>query len=103
MNILSREQQIAVLSALTEGLGIPHLNVTEASRRDSPAAVVAVERVALAGEPEQISTSYVERQPHAANGVETVCAAQQRAFQSGWNATWRQSPYTSHSTISARA
>ncbi len=30
--------------------------------RDSPAAVVAVERVAVAGEPEQISTSYVERQ-----------------------------------------
>jgi len=36
--------------------------ITEASRRYSPAAVVAVERVAVAGEPEQISTSYVERQ-----------------------------------------
>jgi hypothetical protein len=33
-----------------------------ASRRYSPAQVVAVERVAVAGEPEQISTSYVERQ-----------------------------------------
>jgi IS1 family transposase len=41
---------------------VTHLNVTEASRRYSPAAVVAVERVAVAGEPEQISTSYVERQ-----------------------------------------
>src|SRR6202051_2320389 len=41
---------------------VTHLNVTEASRRYSPAQVVAVERVAVAGEPEQISTSYVERQ-----------------------------------------
>jgi IS1 family transposase len=40
---------------------VTHLNVTEASRRYSPAAVVAVERVAVEGEPEQISTSYVER------------------------------------------
>jgi len=44
------------------GRNVTHLNVTEASRRYSPAAVVAVERVAVAGEPEQISTSYVERQ-----------------------------------------
>lgn len=41
---------------------VTHLNVTEASRRYSPAAVVAVERVAVEGEPEHISTSYVERQ-----------------------------------------
>jgi IS1 family transposase len=41
---------------------VTHLNVTEASRRYSPAAVIAVERVAIAGEPEHISTSYVERQ-----------------------------------------
>lgn len=41
---------------------VTHLNVTEASRRYSPAAVVAVERVAVVGEPEHISTSYVERQ-----------------------------------------
>ena len=41
---------------------VTHLNVTDASRRYSPAAVVAVERQAVMGEPEQISTSYVERQ-----------------------------------------
>jgi IS1 family transposase len=41
---------------------VTHLNVTEASRRYSPAAVVAVERQVVSGEPEQISTSYVERQ-----------------------------------------
>ena len=41
---------------------VTHLNVTEASRRYSPAQVVAVERQAVMGEPEQISTSYVERQ-----------------------------------------
>jgi hypothetical protein len=40
---------------------VTHLNVTEASRRYSPASVIAVERLAVAGEPEQISTSYVER------------------------------------------
>jgi hypothetical protein len=38
------------------------LNVAEASRRYSPAAVVAVEREIVSGEPTQISTSYVERQ-----------------------------------------
>jgi hypothetical protein len=41
---------------------VTHLNVTEASRRYSPAAVVAVERQVVSGEPDQISTSYVERQ-----------------------------------------
>jgi IS1 family transposase len=34
----------------------------DAAHRYSPAAVVAVSRVAVMGEPEQISTSYVERQ-----------------------------------------
>jgi IS1 family transposase len=41
---------------------VTHLNVTEASRRYSPAQVIAVQRVAVEGEPEHISTSYVERQ-----------------------------------------
>jgi IS1 family transposase len=41
---------------------VTHLNVTEALRRYSPAAVVTVDRVAVEGEPEHISTSYVERQ-----------------------------------------
>lgn len=41
---------------------VTHLNVNEASRRYSPAAVIAVEREAVMGEPTQISTSYVERQ-----------------------------------------
>ena len=41
---------------------VPHLAVTEASRRYSPAQVVAVARDVVSGEPEQISTSYVERQ-----------------------------------------
>jgi IS1 family transposase len=41
---------------------VTHLNVTEASRRYSPASVIAVERQAVIGEPEHISTSYVERQ-----------------------------------------
>jgi IS1 family transposase len=40
---------------------VTHLTVTEASRRYSPAQVVAVERTAVFGEPEHISTSYVER------------------------------------------
>jgi IS1 family transposase len=41
---------------------VTHLNVTEASRRYSPASVIAVERQAVIGDPEHISTSYVERQ-----------------------------------------
>jgi len=40
---------------------VTHLNVTEASRRYSPAQVVAVEREVVSGMPSQISTSYVER------------------------------------------
>ena len=41
---------------------VTHLNVSEASRRYSPAQVVAVERQVIAGMPVEISTSYVERQ-----------------------------------------
>lgn len=41
---------------------VTHLAVTEASRRYSPAQVVAVAREAVSGEPQHISTSYVERQ-----------------------------------------
>ena len=52
----------ATHGVINKTYSVTHLNVTEASRRYSPAAVVAVERVAVMGEPEQISTSYVERQ-----------------------------------------
>jgi IS1 family transposase len=52
----------ATHGVINKTYSVTHLNVTEASRRYSPAAVVAVERVAASGEPEQISTSYVERQ-----------------------------------------
>jgi IS1 family transposase len=41
---------------------VTHLAVNEASRRYSPAQVVAVEREVVSGVPAQISTSYVERQ-----------------------------------------
>jgi IS1 family transposase len=41
---------------------VTHLAVTEASRRYSPAQVVAVARQAVSGVPAEISTSYVERQ-----------------------------------------
>jgi hypothetical protein len=40
---------------------VTHLAVTEASRRYSPAQVVAVSRDVMSGVPTQISTSYVER------------------------------------------
>jgi IS1 family transposase len=52
----------ATHGVINKTYSVTHLNVTEASRRYSPAAVVAVERQVVAGEPEQISTSYVERQ-----------------------------------------
>ena len=41
---------------------VTHLNVNEASRRYSPAQVIAVQYDAVSGVPAQISTSYVERQ-----------------------------------------
>ena len=40
---------------------VTHLAVNEASRRYSPAAVIAVERDVVSGVPAHISTSYVER------------------------------------------
>jgi IS1 family transposase len=52
----------ATHGVINKTYSVTHLNVTEASRRYSPAQVVAVERVAIEGEPEHISTSYVERQ-----------------------------------------
>ncbi len=52
----------ATHGVINKTYSVTHLAVTEASRRYSPAAVVAVERVAVMGEPTQISTSYVERQ-----------------------------------------
>lgn len=52
----------AAHGVINKTYSVTHLNVTEASRRYSPAQVVAVERVAVANEPEDISTSYVERQ-----------------------------------------
>ena len=51
----------AVHGVINKTYSVTHLNVTEASRRYSPAAVVAVQREAAYGEPEHISTSYVER------------------------------------------
>ena len=52
----------ATHGVINKTYSVTHLNVTEASRRYSPAAVVAVAREVVSGEPEQISTSYVERQ-----------------------------------------
>jgi IS1 family transposase len=52
----------ATHGVINKTYSVTHLNVTEASRRYSPAAVVAVERQTVMGEPEHISTSYVERQ-----------------------------------------
>jgi IS1 family transposase len=52
----------AAHGVINKTYSVTHLNVTEASRRYSPAQVVAVERQVVSGEPDQISTSYVERQ-----------------------------------------
>ncbi len=47
---------------ITKTYSVTHLNVNEASRRYSPAQVVAVAREVQNGLPVDISTSYVERQ-----------------------------------------
>jgi IS1 family transposase len=46
---------------ITKTYSVTHLTVKEASRRYSPAAVIAVERDVVSGVPAEISTSYVER------------------------------------------
>jgi IS1 family transposase len=46
---------------ITKTYSVTHLAVKEASRRYSPAAVIAVERDVVSGVPAEISTSYVER------------------------------------------
>ncbi len=46
---------------ITKTYSVTHLAVNEASRRYSPAEVVAVARDVVSGVPAQISTSYVER------------------------------------------
>jgi IS1 family transposase len=80
---------------------VTHLNVTEASRRYSPAAVVAVERQVVSGEPEQISTSYVERKNLTLRMGSKRFARLTTALASGWNVTLLPSPCTSRFTISA--
>jgi IS1 family transposase len=52
----------AVHGVVQKTYSVTHLNVSEASRRYSPAAVIAVEYDAVSGVPSEISTSYVERQ-----------------------------------------
>jgi IS1 family transposase len=47
--------------AITKTYSVTHLAVKDAARRYSPAQVIAVDRQAINGEPENISTSYVER------------------------------------------
>lgn len=47
---------------VTKTYSVVHLNVNEASRRYSPAQVVAVAHDVVSGVPSQISTSYAERQ-----------------------------------------
>jgi IS1 family transposase len=46
---------------IVKTLSVTHLAVKEASRRYSPAAVIAVSRDVVSGAPEEISTSFVER------------------------------------------
>ena len=51
----------AVHGQIVKTFSVTHLTVNEASRRYSPAAVIAVSRDVVSGMPDQISTSYVER------------------------------------------
>jgi IS1 family transposase len=53
--------QNSVHGVINKTYSVTHLTVNQAQHRYSPAAVIAVAREAVRGEPEQISTSYVER------------------------------------------
>ncbi len=46
---------------IVKTFSVTHLNVDQAQHRYSPASVIAVAREAVQGDPEEISTSYVER------------------------------------------
>lgn len=46
---------------ISKTFSVTHLNMHQSQHRYSPAAVIAVEREAVYGMPEEISTSYVER------------------------------------------
>jgi hypothetical protein len=46
---------------INKTFSVTHLNVSQAQHRYSPAAVIAVAREAVHGDPAEISTSYVER------------------------------------------
>lgn len=61
---------------------VVHLNVHEASRRYSPAQVIAVARDVVSGVPSEISTSYAERGKLVdQDGLPTVHAVDQRIQQ----------------------
>jgi hypothetical protein len=62
---------------------VTHLNVNEASRRYSPAAVIAVEYDVVSGVPAEISTSYVERQNLMLRMALKAVRAAQCGFQEG--------------------
>ncbi len=57
----------------------------EGQQRYSPAVCTGIDKWVICGEPEErlISTSYVERQPHDANGHEAVHEAYERLQQEG--------------------
>jgi IS1 family transposase len=80
---------------------VTHLNVNEASRRYSPAQVIAVEYEAVSGVPAQISTSYVERQNLTLRMGSKRFARLSNGFSKKIDATWRRSACTSRSTICA--
>jgi IS1 family transposase len=85
----------ATHGVIAKTYSVTHLNVTEASRRYSPAQVIAVERQAVMGEPQQISTSYVERQnltlrmtarwptPSQSAAMISICLSRGRMFMAG--------------------
>lgn len=53
--------QSSAHGVINKTFSVTHLRMDHAQHRYSPAAVIAVAREAVRGEPEQISTSYVER------------------------------------------
>jgi hypothetical protein len=69
--------------AITKTMSVTDLR-KDAAHRYSPAAVVAVSREAVMGEPMTISTSYVERQNLTVRMKTGALRALPMAFQSGW-------------------